>query len=295
MTSIVLELQHDALDRCSPVEDLLRKALVVARKLGVTDLQTWIEHELGGYPEGAEIPDYRTVHGQVKCFNPYRGWIPMIFEDPRQAELCLKRQCNQAVPELESLVGGDGMLQMPFSPEVERQLMRGMPVPMQPTLVVPQTSLAGILNKVRNGILNWALALEQQGILGSGLSFTPREQEVAASSSYNVNNFFGPVGTSSIQQDVENATQVSVSAEVDLSRVREFTKELQANFANLSLTPEVQDELRAEAQTIETQAGSPKPKPAIIRESLRSIRTILEGAAGGAGGALLAKLVELLA
>lgn len=221
MTSIVLELQHDALDRRTPVEDLLRKALVVARKLGITDLQTWLEHELEGYPEGAEIPDYRVVHGQVKCFNPYRGWIPMLFEDPRQADLCSRRQCNQAVPELESLVLGDGMLQMPFSPEVERQLMRGMPVPMQPTLVVPQTNLTGILSRVRNAILNWSLALEQQGILGAGLSFTPHEREVAAAASYNVNNFFGPVGSPNIQQDVEHATQDSVSAEVDVTGQRE--------------------------------------------------------------------------
>ena len=173
--------------------------------------------------------------------------------------------------------------------------MRGMRIPLQPTLVVPNTRLIGILNKVRNAILNWSLALEQEGILGAGLSFTPREREVAASSSPNINNFFGPVGSTNIQQDVEHATQVSVSAEVDLGRVIEFAKDLASQIPSLGLTSAQEAELRAEAQTIDAQAQSPKPKPAIIRESLRSVRTVLEGAAGGAGATLLAKLLELLA
>ena len=48
MDSLVLELQRECLAPGVSVTDLLRKALVVARKLGVKDLQSWIENELNG-------------------------------------------------------------------------------------------------------------------------------------------------------------------------------------------------------------------------------------------------------
>jgi hypothetical protein len=41
MTSIVLRLQEEALDQGVSVTDQLRKAFVVARKLGLKDFEAW--------------------------------------------------------------------------------------------------------------------------------------------------------------------------------------------------------------------------------------------------------------
>lgn len=46
MSSVIVELQREALDRNVHVSDLLRKALVVARNLALTEFQRWIELEL---------------------------------------------------------------------------------------------------------------------------------------------------------------------------------------------------------------------------------------------------------
>jgi hypothetical protein len=46
MSSVIVELQCEALDRNVHVSDLLRKALVVARNLALTEFQRWIELEL---------------------------------------------------------------------------------------------------------------------------------------------------------------------------------------------------------------------------------------------------------
>src|SRR5712691_4650814 len=94
--SIVMELQRDALDRTVPVSDLLRKALLVATKLGVRDLGEWIEHELNGYPEGADFPEYRQFRGQLKAFNPHQGgWIPLLSSDAPALEALSVRSCSQ--------------------------------------------------------------------------------------------------------------------------------------------------------------------------------------------------------
>jgi hypothetical protein len=48
-----LELQRDALERSIAVSDLLRKALVVSRKLGIDSIQEWLNSELNGYDPGS--------------------------------------------------------------------------------------------------------------------------------------------------------------------------------------------------------------------------------------------------
>ena len=56
------------------------------------------------------------------------------------------------------------------------------------------------------------------------------------------------------------------------------------------LDPEDRAEMAAEVETLESQRRSPRPKRVIVREALRSIRSIVEQAAGGAigGGLVLA-------
>src|SRR5437867_12537470 len=79
MSSLVLQLQGECLDSSASTLEILRKALVVARKLGVKDFQAWIEKELKGYDDFANIPSYRKLRGQLRAFNPYVGWIPIIM------------------------------------------------------------------------------------------------------------------------------------------------------------------------------------------------------------------------
>ncbi|HBP87483.1 MAG TPA: hypothetical protein DD706_07295 [Nitrospiraceae bacterium] len=42
-----------------PIADLLRKALVVARKLGLKEFEWWVAKELSGYEETKDVPQYR--------------------------------------------------------------------------------------------------------------------------------------------------------------------------------------------------------------------------------------------
>lgn len=77
MSGIVLELQKEALDETVSIESLLRKAYLVAKKLKLKDFEEWINQELNGYDN--QFPKYRSVRGEIKAWNPYYGWIPMIL------------------------------------------------------------------------------------------------------------------------------------------------------------------------------------------------------------------------
>ena len=61
MSSLVFELQHDALEEKVHVSSLLRKAIAVARKLGVSDADHWLNNELNGYPKDAEQRPRRRI------------------------------------------------------------------------------------------------------------------------------------------------------------------------------------------------------------------------------------------
>jgi hypothetical protein len=102
--ALVLQLQEDALDSDRPVSEVLRKAFVVAKKLGINDLLDWLERELNGYEHDAELPPYRRLGGQLKGWNPFHGWLPVQFEEDSIAKLFRTIPCVQSVPELESLL-----------------------------------------------------------------------------------------------------------------------------------------------------------------------------------------------
>lgn len=297
MKSVVIELQHDALNREIAITDLLRKAYVVARKLKIHEFEHWLSNELEGYKEQSEIPEYRVVTGEVKAWNPYHGWQPIYFEDPKITEAVSKRDNNQRIAEIENLLNTvsekGSNLQIPFPPEQQSVICKAIGYQTQVTLMTSESGLVRIIDAVRNIVLNWAIKLEEDGILGEGMAFSDDEKNQVEKHSYNVNNFYGEVTGSQIQQSSPNSTQTQEIQQLSYENINEFISELKQNLPNIELEEEAAQELNAEISTVEIQTNSPKPKESIIKESLVSIRRILEGASGGAIGQLLIQLGAL--
>ena len=298
MSSVVVELQREALDRAVRVSDLLRKALVVARKLGLREFQTWTEKELSGYGKADDVPEYREVSGEIRGWNPVRGWIPILFEDPKEGEILSRRKCGQSIAEIEHLLEGKrekSSLHMPFPHELQRRLGLGFGFETQVSLFTQYSGMARIIDSVRTIVLNWALQLEEDGIIGEGLSFTEREKKVAEHSPQNITNFFGPVQSPQVQQGSTQPIQVAASFALDVAAVASVVAKIRTSLESMDLSSDRRREAEAELVTLESQVGSPKPKASILREGLESLRRILEGAGGGAAGQLLVELGKVLA
>jgi hypothetical protein len=213
------------------------------------------------------------------CFNPYLGWVPLEFGDHDLARKLSTRKINQAIGQLDSLVHdrGASSLQVPFSHKAAAQLRRAMDIPMEPSLHVDQVAVVGILDAVRNQVLEWALQLEAEGVVGDGMTFTAEEKQTAQSITYNVTNI-GEVSHSQLQQGTTSSTQ-TMTLNVDLGEVRQSLTQLRDSVDELQLESSASRQLIADVETILSQADSPKPSKSIINESLRSIRTILESVA----------------
>ena len=295
-TSIVLELQHDALDENVKVSLLLRKALVVARKLDLQDFREWVEKELNGYKSGEQIPDYRGFQGEVNVRTQLTGWSPHVINDPELAKDITKRSSIQSIPEIEKLIettSVDKYVQVNINPIHQGILRRELGNDVQIILFVSITYLHRPLETVRTIILNWTLNLQEQGILGEGLTFTTKEREAASHVPQNINNFYGPVDKPQIQQGTIESVQIAVSESLDVEALKEFVRLLSSKLTDLELSAEKRTEAESDIKTIEAQISSPNPKRGIIGEALKSLRVILENASGTVAGQLLLELAKL--
>ncbi|AMX01252.1 hypothetical protein A3224_00465 [Microbulbifer thermotolerans] len=283
------------MDKSVRTSDLLRKAYVVARKLKLSEFLEWIENELNGYK--GEVPEYRMAKGQIRGWNPYNGWIPLMFEDPAEGEALSERACGQSIAELEHLIengSSKSTLHMPYPQKIQRQLSQGFGFETEVSLFVGQSALIRVIDSVRNVVLNWALKLEEDGILGEGLSFSEKEKSSATSIPQSINNFYGSVHAPQIQQGNQTAIQVSSTINADSQAITEFINELKNNIEQLGLPLDSKAELSSEIATVEAQLQSPKPKTVIVKESLKTIRTVLESASGSAAGQMLIELGKMV-
>ncbi|MFC7517611.1 hypothetical protein ACFQUU_21600 [Herbaspirillum sp. GCM10030257] len=285
MSAIVHELTNMASDPSIATTDLLRRALVVARRLEVPDLITWINSELSGYRQ-SEVPDYRRVQGQLVAENPYRGPIP--FMPPAEmAELLSDFSIRQSVPELAKVAESTTGIYSHFPPEVEQILMRmmqeGSGVAMRPALRFSVVQVQGVIEIVRSRILDWALDLESRGIIGDGMTFTQEEKNTVQQQHYH----FGNVSGSQIQIGSHESTQSQTNSNTnDVEALRGFISAFETALSRSSVTGEAVEEMRAELATLKAQASSPKPKWEIIKATARSLKTIAEGAMGNVLGEL---------
>lgn len=296
MSGLVVELQRDALDRNVRVSDLLRKAFVVSKKLNIQDMQQWICCELNGYEVGVEIPDYREVSGTPKVINPYHGLQSINIQSASLADSLSRTRIGQSVGEIDKLSESaeNNYLYIDYPIDIKNDLMSSMRVPLNPILVIPSIFAISILDSVRNKILDWSLELESQGVIGEGMSFSEKEKQAANPVNYSVTNNIGSMNNSQLQQDSSNANQTLTVTQSELADVESFIKELKEQISQIPLSQPEQDELHSEILTVDTQLSSPKPKSLIIKESLKSIRALLEGVtASMVASGLLAKLAAL--
>lgn len=279
MPALVPELVDMASTPAVSTADLLRRALVVARRLAVPELVDWINSELTGYKSG-EVPHYRRLHGQLVAENPYHGAIP-FFIPPEMAEMLADFSVRQSIPELMHLQGSKTGIFHHFPREIEQTLMNMMQessgVAMRPALKFSTVQIGGLIETVRSRILDWALDLEGRGIIGEGMSFTPKEKQAVQEQHYH----FGNVSGSQIQisSNGSTQTQANTTAGPDLESLKGLVQALGAMLADAK--GDTADELRAELATLKAQADSPKPKWEIIKATARSIKAVAEGAAGG--------------
>ena len=212
MSGIVLELQSNALNPNVDVITLLRQAYLISKKLGLSEFERWVSKELNGYEVSDEIPDYRILHGELKALNPFRGWIPMVIDNAQVQMELSKYHARNSIPTLVSLLkAGKGVqvnLPIHFFASIGLRVDAGLP---EYSLKLQENSVAGIMETVKNKLLEWSLLLEENGIIGEGLRFTDEEKKCAEKSQIinYTNNFYADTDNLQLQQGTSHSQQYS--------------------------------------------------------------------------------------
>lgn len=120
-----------------------------------------------------------------------------------------------------------------------------------------------------------------------------REVERALSEPETPTQYFPPVVNilhvqSMVGSQIQQGTHGSIQSQTqsisqnDLAAVQALLTSIRQNLGNLGLSPDALTEAQSEVQTVEAQLRSSKPKPGILRESLRTLRSLVEGVASNA-------------
>ncbi|WP_272970657.1 AbiTii domain-containing protein [Comamonas terrigena] len=283
MTGLVLYLQKDALDSRVGLAELLRKALVVSHKLKVNSAQRWINLELAGYDSATEEDwekvKYREIRGRLHFFNPYKGLIPGRIDREDVSSLLEMTKIYQSVSEIEDLLNSPASELKQQFPHDQSEIIRGVfKTNFEPWLVLSRQNLVGVLDAARKKVLDWALELESQGILGVGMTFSKNEQQAASQIHYSTVNNIGSMSNSQLQLHSSGVQNMANKDGVELAK--KLIEALESVSSVLKLSRSEESELRAEIETIKAQIASPKPKIAVLKECFLSAKAILEGASG---------------
>lgn len=295
MSSIVLDLQQEVLKPDCDILNALRKAHLIASKLKLKEFDVWIMHELNGYAgvDQDNIPEYRKVTGRLKAWNPYHGWVPVIFQDNELEKLVCTRTLSNSISEiLELYKTSEGSISISYPGEIERSIdeMCSSSVPTNYVLHVGAHLLKAIIDQVQNCLLEWTLRLENEGILGEGMRFSQEETTMAQNVPQTINNYFGTFVNGNIKDsqvvsgDHNTVTFNYGQASALVNRVKETLQNEQISEEDR----ETAEELISEAESkIATQA-----KPAIIKATLSGLKDFLIGAGANVAGALVIQYLQ---
>lgn len=202
------ELQRIAMTD-SNVSELLKKAYVVARKLKIDSSEKWLSLELNGYDgvDNKDLPKYRLLRPKIVAFNPYRGYIPVVFPDDIDIPM------RNSLVSIESLLNSsnNGRFYSQVTYKLQKILMKTFNSDFQFSFEYTASELKTIIETVRNLILEWSLKLEENGIIGDDLSFSDDEITCAKDASvqniYNYITVSGDVVNSQIGQGTADSVQ----------------------------------------------------------------------------------------
>ena len=229
MNSPVLQLQALAEDPKTEILAVLLKAKSIAVKLNLLELITWVEHEINGYPNKSDVPEYRTGHGIVKGFNYAQGrYLPLDLNGmtAEMVDMITTYTLYESISSMDKQDNKGEMVRLPLNPRQVEILLGAGKGGMELCWFFSSNKLEHIVTTVRNKILDWSLELEKQNIFGEDLRFNQQEKEVApVTVKYIFNDVFTNNGVFAHQVEGDVNQQNTITSG-DFSSLAEYLEKL---------------------------------------------------------------------
>ncbi len=124
-------------------------------------LPEWVVSELEGYGK-AKVPNYRQIKGQMKAWNPFYGWVPVVHKNSEIEDKVCIRGSGQSIRELEELLADKSIssYEMPYPASFADKIIEGG-IKTKVSLFISRSSLTRTLEVVRNKILDLLLEIKK--------------------------------------------------------------------------------------------------------------------------------------
>ncbi len=292
MCSLVLDLQQEVLKLDCDILNALRRAHLIAVKLNLKDFDSWVTAELNGYDNNSDtIPEYRKLQGRLKAWNPYRGWIPVIFQDTEIQNLFCSIPLKYSIGNILELYNNSDDNIIISYPGMDKLLneMSEVPIETYYGFHIHKHVFRSIIENVKNCLLEWTMKLEKEGILGEDMRFNMEETKMAEIIPQQINYYGtvinGDVDKSQVVSGDKNIVSFSYESAFDL-----ITK-IKESIESESLSEEDKEsaiELIDEAEDkIKNQS-----KPGTIKAILSGLRDFLIAAGANVTGTLIGQFLK---
>jgi hypothetical protein len=153
------------------IENALFKAQVLAHRLGEREFKEWVDHELKGYTEDAELPGYRhlsiTVMGNISngAYRYSDQPLPLMHLDDGLCKKLQEKKLFESIAVIEEWSKNENDLSVVIAPEIYPLLSKGLGNHYQVERAWGKTSAGAMLQvitEVRSRLLELALQLSDR-------------------------------------------------------------------------------------------------------------------------------------
>lgn len=271
-TWLVKDIQLDILKN-KDIVSILRKTLVLAKKLNLSDLEILIKSELKWYDNKGKIPKYRIVYGnRIVWWNPYRGWILANIDDDKLFDLLTTIEMHESISVIEEFAQSWAAVSLPTE-----YMSKFMDISTEYKVQVDKTPFINIIEYLKNFILETCVNLEKEWINGNWISFSNEEMQVAKNIPSVTNIFYWEIKTNNLQISSDNSQQnIEVSA-LDIDEIKNFLSQLKAYNSQIKELPNGQ-EIQEKLDLLEQEIVKQSPSKWLIKGSLLFIKDALSWA-----------------
>jgi AbiTii len=184
--SLIEDIRTHILDPKFPMTSILREAMVLASKLRSDELTTWVQSELEGFRNDAEIPVYRKFRAQSIGSGLNTAWrannvpLPTFILPDEMRDYVDNGVVGQGVRELESLLESKKTAFHKPWPDTlisyYNQLPQVAMTLVSACIVFPRGVIVHVLDTVRTRLLQFVLEIEE---LNPGAGTIPSLEQVS--------------------------------------------------------------------------------------------------------------------
>ncbi len=250
--SLLDEIRSDLVNESADLSNILRKAKILASAIALPEFREWVDFELSGYPNRETVPDYRWFQPtNLGTFGgPFQSGIknmvlPTYTLPDEIKDFAENLIFFDGVGALEAQVSGrEGAGQRKWPQEMvmlarDSIQMSGGMVLIDAHQPIPAYIVSGILDQVKNKLLDFVLGLQESNITSEDLDHRRVKPEVARNLfNFNIYGDRNIVASGEhIEQNVEKVQEGSIDSLLD------FLRALEVNSADLR---ELKDAISAE-------------------------------------------------